>query len=246
MITQDALLGLDRKALDQSVSKHVEKVLEEDRGLRFRPAFRDLEAKRLQRQVVRFLELEKQRGAFEVIDFEKEIVTEIEGQSIRLVIDRVDRLPSGEKVIVDYKTGRVDPKKWFGDRPEDPQLPLYAISAESAPAGVIFSVIRDDECLYKGVVREAGIFPELPPKTTKRTRELAEAGEDLPGTVQGWRSVLHRLMSEFLAGAADIDPREGSGTCVKSYCEFQSLCRIGELERLRISAGLMDEPESTL
>ena len=243
-VSQEALLALDRKALDRSVSKHVERVLDEDRGLKFRPAFRDLEARRLQRQAIGFLELEKQRGAFEVIEFEKEIVTEIEGQAIRLVIDRVDRLPSGEEVIIDYKTGKVDPKKWFGDRPEDPQLPLYAISAESTPAGVIFSVIRDDECLYKGVVREAGVFPELPPKATQRTRELAEAGQDLAGTVRGWRSVLHRLMSEFLAGEADIDPREGSGTCVKSYCELQSLCRIGELERLQKSAWLMDEPES--
>ena len=232
-VNQRALLELDREALKECVGRHVEEVLEEDRGLTFRPVFRDLEAARLKRQVLELLELEKQREAFEVTDFEKEIVTEIEGQSIRLVIDRIDRLPSGAEVIIDYKTGKVDPKKWFGHRPEDPQLPLYAISARTPPAGVVFSVVRDDECLYKGVVSEEGIFPGLPPKTTRSTGELVEAGQNLTATVKGWRSVLHGLMSAFLAGAAPVNPHRGSAACARTYCEFKSLCRVGELEKLK-------------
>jgi hypothetical protein len=136
-------------------------------------------------------------------------------------------------VIIDYKTGRVDPKKWFGDRPEDPQLPLYSISADTTPAAVAFAVIRDDECLYRGVATQEGIFPGLPPKPSWHSEQIIEAGRDMPATIKNWRQILHRLMAEFLAGEAAIDPKDGRKTCNNSYCELQSLCRIGELEQLQ-------------
>jgi len=180
-----------------------------------------------------FLQLDMQRDAFEVIGFEKEILPEIEGQVIRLIIDRVDRLASGAEIIIDYKTGRVEPKKWFGERPEDPQLPLYAITAEKTPAAVVFGIIRDDDCSFKGVVTEAGLLPGLPPKENNSTRELVEAGQNMPATIENWRLILHRLMADFLAGNAAIDPKGGTGICEKSYCNLQSLCRVGELSQRR-------------
>ena len=173
--SQSALLSLSSGDLKARVHKHVEFVVSEDRSLQNRPDFKEVEARRLKRLVLRLLELEKQRGDFEVIGFEREIHHEIEGQTIRLFIDRVDRLPSGDELVIDYKTGRVTPAKWFGERPQDPQLPLYAISSESVPAGVAFAVLRDDECTFKGVVREAGILPNLPPKPRRNSVDL-EAG----------------------------------------------------------------------
>jgi ATP-dependent helicase/nuclease subunit B len=231
--TQANLLILDDEALSARVRKHVDFVTSEERGLKQRPAFRDVEAARVHRHVMDYLELEKQRETFEVVGFEKEILPEIEGQSIRLIIDRVDKLPSGEEIIIDYKTGKVEPKKWFGDRPEDPQLPLYAISAEETPAAVVFGIIRDDGCLYKGVVRQPGLLPDLPPKESKANEYLIEAGYNMPETITNWREILHHLMADFLAGKAAIDPKLGTTSCDKSYCELQSLCRIGELEKHR-------------
>ena len=86
----------------------------------------------------------------------------IGGQLIRLVIDRIDRLPDGETLIIDYKTGSVKPQKWFGERPEEPQLPLYAVSAGETPAAVVYAVIRSDGCQYLGLVSAPGLFPGLP------------------------------------------------------------------------------------
>jgi hypothetical protein len=191
------------------------------------------------------LTLEKQRDVFEVIGFEKEILPEIEGQSMRLVIDRIDKLPSGEEIIIDYKTGRVEPKKWFGDRPEDPQLPLYAISAAKTPAAIVFGIIRDDGCLYKGVVSQAGLLPDLPPKENNTTRELIEAGYEMPKTIENWHQVLHHLMADFLAGKAAIDPKHDLKTCDNSYCELQSLCRVGELDQRRKINGKSDRQEGS-
>jgi len=176
-----------------------------------------------------YLVLEKEREDFEVVGFEKEILPEIHGQPIRLFIDRVDKLSSGEEIIIDYKTGKVDPKKWFGERPEDPQLPLYAISATAPPAAIVFGIIRDDGCEYKGVVRQEGLFPRLPPKATRTTQYLVDAGHEMPETIETWRQILHRLMANFLAGEAAIDPKGDQKTCEKSYCKLQSLCRVDEL-----------------
>jgi ATP-dependent helicase/DNAse subunit B len=226
---------LNEEQLAERIRTHVDTVINGERSLNDRPEFKAVEGHRLARLAAACLELEKAREPFEVTGFEKEILHEIDGQTIRLVIDRIDRLPDGKEVIIDYKTGKVDPKKWFGDRPDDPQLPLYSISAETVPAAVAFAVIRDEECLYRGVVTREGIFPGLPQKRGLHAETIIEAGRNMPVTIAEWRQTLHRLMAEFLSGAASIDPKDGRRTCENSYCELQPLCRISELEQ---SAGI--------
>ena len=41
-------------------------------------------------------------------------------------IDRVDRLADGARVLIDYKTGNAA-ADWRGERPDNPQLPIYAL-----------------------------------------------------------------------------------------------------------------------
>jgi len=242
--TQAALLAMDDATLGEKLRGHVESVTSADRGLRQRPAFRLVEAARIHRHVMNFLALEKQREPYEVIAFEKQIQPVINGQPIKLVIDRVDRLGDGEEIIIDYKTGAEDPKKWFGERPDNPQLPLYAISADKTPAAVAFGIIRDDGCLFKGVARRGGLLPDLPPNETKTTRYLVEAGRDLPATITAWRQVLERLVADFQSGVAAVDPKAGLNTCSKTWCELHSLCRVGELEQHRKSGRESDQREA--
>ena len=244
-ISQSALLNLSDEELDTRVGKHVATVTRDEKGLRQRPSFRGVEAGRLHRHVMDYLELDKAREEFEVVGFEKEILPVIEGQSIRLFIDRVDKLPGGEEIIIDYKTGKVEEKKWFGERPEDPQLPLYAIGAKETPAAVVFGVVRDDGCLYKGVVSQPGLLPGLPPRARSTNQYLIDAGDDMPKTIENWRQVLHGLMSAFLAGEAGVDPKNGLKTCENSYCKLQSLCRVGELEQHRKSIVENSQTDAT-
>ena len=228
----NALQALDDNSLRGRLQNHVDAVLSKRYDMKSRPAFRGVEAQRILRLALDYLELEKTRAPFRVTGFEQEINYEIEGQGIRLVIDRIDRLPTGGEIIIDYKTGGVKPDKWFGDPMEEPQLPLYAASAEQPPAAVVYAVIRNDGCEYKGIVQQPGLFPGLP-KPGKASEYLDEAGRNLPGTTNNWRQVLHRLMSEFLEGKAEIQPLQGETSCKNVYCDLQPLCRIGELKQRR-------------
>jgi RecB family exonuclease len=222
------LLELSEEQVSTRVRGHVDEVVANEIFLKQRPGFARVEADRLTRQALACLALDREREPFTVIEFEKEVHPQIEGQAIRLFIDRIDRTPEGETIIIDYKTGQVSPGKWFDDRPEDPQLPLYAISSEDVPAAVAFSIIRDDGCEYKGIVTREGLLTGLP--ANRGAKELKAAGENMALTVDNWRRVLHRLMASFLAGEATVDPKNGRSTCRNSFCELQPLCRIDELE----------------
>lgn len=230
-LTHSALVALDGHELNDRIQRHVDHVIGTERSFTDRPEFRRVEGRRLARLAKAALDLEKARDPFEVIGFEQEVLLEIEGQTIRLYIDRIDRLAGGGESIIDYKTGRVDPKKWFGSRPDDPQLPLYAVSAANTPVAIAFAVIRDDECLYRGVATREGIFPGLPPARNAYNKDVLEAGQNMQMTIDSWRQILHRLMAEYLSGDATIDPKNGRTTCNGSYCELQPLCRITELEQ---------------
>lgn len=228
-VSQAALLALSEDQLCGRVRTHVDAVVADEYGLKQRPAFRQVEADRIYRLVLEYLKLEVERDPFEVTGFEQEVLPVIEGQTIRLIIDRIDEVAAGAKIIIDYKTGKVDPKKWFSERPEDPQMPLYAISVAATPAALAFAVIRDEKCEFKGIASETGLLPDLPPRDIKANRYLVEAGNDMQLTLNNWRSIVHRLMSEFLAGDARVDPKSGLKTCEQTYCQLQSLCRVGEL-----------------
>ncbi len=237
--TQTALLQLSDNQLCQRVQSNIKMVLDENRSLLQRPAFMEVEAMRIERKVVAWLELEKQREDFSVVALEQKLSPEIDGQKINLYIDRIDQLSNGSKLIIDYKTGIVQPSKWYGDRPEDPQIPLYATHADQIgidnPAGVAFALIGDGEYSFKGILRQAGVFNEDPPKGQTG---LTDEGAKFPEIIDNWRQTLHRLMREFLQGKAEIDPKNGIKTCTSSYCGLQALCRINELsEQQKLVSG---------
>ena len=53
----------------------------------------------------------------------------------------------------------------------------------------------------------------LPPRRRADNAYLHDAGENMEGTVEEWRQILHGLMADFLAGAASVaDLFSGCGT----------------------------------
>ncbi len=98
-----------------------------------------LEQERLARLLNEWLEQEKTRVPFSVIAIEEKHSVNFAGLNLQLRIDRIDQLENGELLLIDYKTGSPKLKSWLGKRPDEPQLPLYAVSHHTPVAAIAFA-----------------------------------------------------------------------------------------------------------
>lgn len=177
----------------------------------FEREVRGIEATRLEALVFEWMGLEKRRSEFTVIGQEKGERVHVGALQFDARIDRVDRLASGREVIIDYKTGDVSTAAWEGERPESPQVPIYAIAHERPVGAVAFAKIQPDSCGFEGIASEANALPEV--TTGDLTARLAE-----------WRSVFEALAASFVAGDARVDPKTFPGTC--EFCKLGPFCRV--------------------
>lgn len=127
-----------------------------ERDYAFSDTFLTLEAERLSKLVFAWLiEVEMLRPqGFTVQACEQEHDIEIEGISIKLIIDRVDTLDDDRLVIMDYKTGRqLDYKNWAEDSITEPQLPIYAafILGDNDVGAVCYAKVRTADHGFVGV-----------------------------------------------------------------------------------------------
>jgi probable DNA repair protein len=178
--------------------------------------FRELETTRLTQILLDWAELEKTRAPFRVAFSERERTIPIAGLELAARVDRVDELPDGRQVILDYKATAPSVAAWFGDRPGEPQLPLYAISNEAPVAALAFAQVGPDGLRFKGYATADGILPGV--------RSFPESARK---QIEEWRRVLEPLARSFLEGAAQVDPRNGGATC--ELCRLTPLCRIHEI-----------------
>ena len=189
------------------------------KGLSLDDRFGGLEIARLEKLAAEWLEVERKRDAFDIAFTEQRRQLSIGGLTLTGRVDRMDRLADGTHALIDYKTGsRVTPNDWSGARPDDPQLPLYAVTAEENVSAVAFAKVRAGDMKFSGFCAHKGAIPG------------AKAALDWPALVAGWKIELENLAREFAAGRAPVDPKRGLNTC--RHCDLQTLCRVHE----RISA----------
>jgi probable DNA repair protein len=243
--SQAALLALDDAALAQKTRTAVDAAV--DALCRTRPdimtdAFAALERSRLTALLLRLAALEKSRAPFEVVACEQQRAIEIGGVQLNARLDRVDALADGSHVILDYKTGLAHIGAWLSERPDEPQLPLYAVSgdAEADVSGVAFVQLRAREVAFKGLTREDKVLPEVATLAASKTLAVQYAG--WPALLDSWRSVLEQLARDYLAGQAAVAPKRFPQTC--EYCALGALCRVRELtERAAADDGdAVDNP----
>ncbi len=199
---------------EAAVLTAVDKAMERENNVPER--FAGLERGRLQRLIGNWLDKELERAPFQVIEREVEREVDVAGVHCRLRIDRIDRLADGRHVIVDYKTGKVSASQWEGDRPEQPQLPLYAVTHEGPVAGVLFARVKAGELAYIGSVAEGA--PVGAGKICGWETQMSE-----------WQATLGTLAAEFLSGHAPVTPKHPVKTC--SNCHLAAVCRVSATAR---------------
>ncbi|MYB61380.1 MAG: hypothetical protein F4X69_08370 [Gemmatimonadetes bacterium] len=217
--SQGHLLAVTEEGLADLVRGHVEPEVRRILGGRFARNTRlvEIEQARLVRIIGEWMELERQRKPFMVVDQEEIRTVEVGGIEVKIRVDRVDRLEDGKLVILDYKSGECGPSDWTGARPDEPQLPIYAVTTEAEVASVLFAKLRTGELGFRGLAESPDIVPGV--RVPEKQPPIAQA-------ISGWRTVLDDLGRDFRKGRAHVDPKDPAKTC--RYCALPSLCRISQ------------------
>lgn len=187
-------------------------------------------------KICTLMEQERTRPPFQVVD-RPEIPQSYRhaGLELDLRIDRIDRLldrdqVEGDELVIDYKSGRTAmPNKWWGARPEQPQLPLYAVARRQRLAGVAFAILHARETGFRGILRDEALLPGVPGHA--RARHLPAAASDWQSMLDHWQATVENLIERYAVGDAQVDPLPG----ICERCHLASVCRIHELRLQPIS-----------
>jgi probable DNA repair protein len=180
------------------------------------PTWRRRERARLHSLLTLWLHAERQRQPFAIEWLEPQAQTvNFAGVDFRVRIDRSDRLLQGGRVLIDYKTGSVAPD-WRGDRPENPQLPIYALLSPDALAAVAYGRVNAAESCFVFEAERPDIF-----RPGTRASSLEGAGS-LAALVRIWSTRIEDLAAEFARGHAAVAP---TATACR-FCQLQGLCRV--------------------
>ncbi|BAW80350.1 DNA repair protein [Candidatus Nitrosoglobus terrae] len=218
---QHTLVTCSEKDLQNRVAKAASKAIDvqtKSRPQTFTAKFKAIEQERLEKLLLEWLIQDKQRSTFKVLHLEKSQPLTIGGIHLTIRADRIDQLENGHQVIIDYKTGKLSLRQWEGDRPEEPQLPLYYVAHQAgAIDAILFAQVRRGEMKYLGIAKEQGLAPNTAAKS------LAHWDQQ----VVQWQQILNKLATEVAQGYAAVIPRD-SKSC--NSCPLPSLCRVGEIE----------------
>jgi len=218
LVSHAGLIALSPSEMHETVARSAAAALEELHiGLG-----RNLEQRRIEKLLTAWLDIEKSREPFVVRKPEEDRLVAIGGLQVQTRADRIDELPDGRDIILDYKTGQLKTTFWDGDRPDDPQVPLYCATNDRPIAGAALVLIRIGELGLLGLTAPGLALPGLKKMKFADKPEFSEV-------IAHWRSALEKLAADFRAGRADVDPKPGA--C--DYCGERALCRIREFENDR-------------
>ena len=214
----DGLAAMAPEPLDALVANGVSRAIakqceQRDPGARWRRR----EHPRMAALLNKWLVIERLREPFTVEQLEQGAqVAHHGGLDFRVRIDRVDRLLDGGRVLIDYKTGIVSPD-WRGDRPDNPQLPVYALLRPESLVAVAYGMVNAGECGFVAEHSRPAVF-----KPSRRKPSSMEGMPDFPSLIALWSQRMEVIAAEFAAGHAEVAPTVRA--C--SSCNLQPLCRI--------------------
>jgi len=180
------------------------------------PRWRLRERERMGSVLRKWLDIERQREPFEVEQLERgKQVARLASLDFAVRIDRVDRLRDGARVLIDYKTGNAA-ADWRGERPDNPQLPIYALLHPEALVAVAYGRVNAAECSFIAEAERPRIFKP------RGQRSPLEGMNDLAQLIGLWSRRIESLAADFAAGRAAVAPTLRA--C--ATCRLHGLCRV--------------------
>ena len=193
------LQGLSPQQIDQQISQTVATTLAQfatQHRVLQGAQYLALEQRRLHKLIAQWLEQEIQRPAFEVVQREQEVSINFGDLNLSMRLDRVDKIED-KLLIIDYKTGEVTPGNWLGERPKDPQLPLYLLASNPPANGCAFAQIKGGKINFVGH-SDSQLIVEKKPL------------DDWPWQINQWQQALSALAAEFTSGYAAVEQYDQS------------------------------------
>lgn len=182
---------------------------------------RSLQSVLLARECARTAELieqlidwERTRAPFAIQELESMHTLPVAGTTLRVRLDRVDRLEDGRLAVIDYKSGRARSFDPYEARPQQPQLPAYAAVLGERVAAVLAVYLDGEAVQLKGLADRPDRLRGLSaaPKDESQWRALQRR----------WSELIQSLAQEFVDGYAPVAPQPS----VCERCHLHSLCRV--------------------
>ncbi|MBE0644596.1 MAG: PD-(D/E)XK nuclease family protein [Bacteroidetes bacterium] len=171
-----------------------------------------------------WLEVERSRTPFGVEGCEVRNDIRMEGLTLHVRADRIDRLADGSAMLIDYKSGNKSVADWMSTRPTEPQIPLYLQAMGAELRAAAFAIVRRGNCHYSGLRDDGAPVEECSTASEYLQKWEMEAG-DWAELRARWADILAELAAGFMSGDARVDPRDGAKTC--EWCTLRAFCRIG-------------------
>lgn len=193
---------MDRAARDALLAQSINTAMDQakaDRPDLFGPRFCAIESQRLHKLLSSWLDIEQSRSGFSLAAREQKISFQLGELNLSLRIDRIDELEDGSIMLIDYKTGSASINGFADERPEEPQLLLYALATDQPLSGLCFAQISASKGVaLKGLTSQPDLAPGL--------SDLAAAGpaDNWTDTLALWRQRLAGLAAEFCQGEAEL------------------------------------------
>ncbi len=201
----------------------------------------ELEIRRCARLLQDWLALERQRPPFAVQAMEEQQTADFAGLTLSLRLDRIDRLENGDLLLIDYKTGKPKVTQWLGARPEEPQLPLYALVYPAPVSGIAYAQLNIHGLKWLGLGELGEAFGDIKSPAENRSCEA----DNWDGLRQHWQQVLEQLAAEVLRGEARVLFRDNESA--RYSADLEPLNRFAERDSLythALSQGLLSGEQS--